>query len=97
MSRSAGGETMNWEVFSATFLTIFIAEFGDKTQFAAMMTASQTKSTLSVLLGTILGLSLAGTLGVLFGSVFGHIISPDKMKYISGIVFIMMGIWILVR
>ena len=41
---------MDWKVFSATFLTIFIAEIGDKTQFAAVAAASQAKSTISVLL-----------------------------------------------
>ena len=88
---------MDWTVFSATFLTIFVAEIGDKTQFAALAVASQTKSTLSVLLATILALSLAGTLGVIFGTVLGKFIDPTKMKYISGPAFIIMGLFILFK
>lgn len=88
---------MDWSVFSATFLTIFVAEIGDKTQFAALAAASQTKSTYSVLLATILALSLAGALGVVFGSVLGKYIDPEKMKYLSGTAFVVMGVWILIK
>ncbi|ATH08669.1 UPF0016 family membrane protein [Halobacteriovorax marinus] len=88
---------MDWSVFTATFMTIFIAEIGDKTQFAALAAASQTKSTYSVLLATILALALAGTMGVAFGSVLGKYIDPNKMKYASGSAFILMGAWILLK
>lgn len=88
---------MDWSVFSATFITIFIAEIGDKTQFAALAAASQTKSTYSVLFATILALALAGTMGVAFGSLLGKYIDPVKMKYVSGSAFILMGVWILVK
>lgn len=88
---------MDWPVFSATFITIFIAEIGDKTQFAALAASSQTKSTFSVLLATILALSVAGTLGVLFGTLLGKFIDPAKMKYFSGSAFVLMGLWILIK
>ena len=88
---------MDWKIFSATFITIFIAEIGDKTQFAALTAASQTRSVGSVLLATLLALSLAGALGVLLGSLIGSYVDPKKMKYISGAAFITMGLWILLR
>ncbi|MBI2519167.1 MAG: TMEM165/GDT1 family protein [Bdellovibrio sp.] len=88
---------MDWKIFLATFSTIFVAEIGDKTQFAALAAASQTKATLSVLLATVLALSLAGTLGVLGGSLLGNFFDPAKMKYVSGPLFVLMGIWILFR
>lgn len=88
---------MDWKVFSATFITIFIAEIGDKTQFAAMAVSSQTKSTVTVLVATILALALAATLGVLAGAVLGKFIDPVKMKYASGVAFIAMGAWILLK
>ncbi len=88
---------MDLKVFSATFITIFIAEIGDKTQFAAMAAASQTKSHLSVLLATVLALCLAGAIGVLAGSLLGKFIDPEKMRYLSGSAFIVMGAWILFK
>lgn len=88
---------MDWKIFTATFMTIFIAEIGDKTQFAALAAASQTKSTLTVLIATISALVLAATFGVVGGSLLGRFIDPIKMKYISGVAFILMGLWILLK
>ena len=88
---------MDWSIFTTTFLTIFIAEIGDKTQFAALAAASQTKSVSSVLLATILALSLAGGIGVLAGSLLGKVIDPEKMRAVSGVAFILMGCWILFK
>lgn len=87
---------MDWKIFLSTFLTIFLAEMGDKTQFAALAASSQTRSTGSVLLAVVLALAIAGTLGVLFGRVLGQMIPPETLKYISGGLFIMVGIWVLV-
>ena len=88
---------MDWSIFSATFVTIFLAEIGDKTQFAAMAAASQTKSTTSVLLGTVMALAIAGSLGVVAGSLLGKFINPEKMRYVSGTAFVIMGLWILFK
>ncbi|MCF8060693.1 MAG: TMEM165/GDT1 family protein [Bacteriovoracaceae bacterium] len=88
---------MDWKIFTTTFITIFIAEIGDKTQFAAMAAASQSKTVLPVLLATVLALSLAGTMGVAFGSLLGKFIDPEKMKVVSGFAFILMGSWIIFK
>tara|TARA_B100001248_G_scaffold227481_1_gene185932 strand:- start:928 stop:1194 length:267 start_codon:yes stop_codon:yes gene_type:complete len=88
---------MDWSVFTATFITIFIAEIGDKTQFAAFAAASQTKSTYSVLVATILALTLAAVIGVFAGTMLGKFIDPGKIKIASGSAFILMGIWILLK
>jgi putative Ca2+/H+ antiporter (TMEM165/GDT1 family) len=91
---------VDWKVFATTFGTIFVAELGDKTQFAAVAASAGTSSKISVLLGVVLALSLAGVLGVAFGGVafggvLGQWLSPDSMKWISGILFIAVGGWIL--
>ena len=90
-----GTDTMDWKIFATTFATIFIAEIGDKTQFAAIAASSNTKSTATVLAAVILALALAGSLGVLFGRVLGNIIDPAYIRYFAGILFISVGIWIL--
>lgn len=86
---------MDWKLFASTFVTIFLAEMGDKTQFAALAASAQSKSTVTVLLAVVLALGAAGALGVLFGRVLGQYFAPDTMKWVSGTLFIAMGIWIL--
>lgn len=88
---------MDWQLFATTFVTIFLAEMGDKTQFAAVAASSQSKNTLSILLAVVLALSFAGIIGVLFGRAVGVFISPSIMKWISGCLFIVVGIWVLVK
>jgi putative Ca2+/H+ antiporter (TMEM165/GDT1 family) len=87
---------MDWQVFFTTFTMIFIAEMGDKTQFAALAASSGTKSTMSVALAVILALSLAGVLGVVAGKFLGHYLNPQHIKYVSGSLFIAIGFWILI-
>ncbi|MEE3079758.1 MAG: TMEM165/GDT1 family protein [Bdellovibrionota bacterium] len=45
----------------------------------------------------MLALALAGSLGVAAGSFLSRFIDPEKMKYISGSVFVLMGFWILFK
>jgi putative Ca2+/H+ antiporter (TMEM165/GDT1 family) len=87
---------MDGKLFLTTFVTIFLAEMGDKTQFAALAASAQTKNTMAVLLAVVLALGLAGTLGVLFGRALGEFVSPAGMKWMSGCLFILVGIWVLV-
>ena len=86
---------MDWKIFASTFITIFLAEMGDKTQFAALAASSQSKSTITVLLAVVLALGLAGVLGVLFGKFLGNLLSPQMMRYVSGTLFVLIGIWVL--
>ena len=86
---------MDWKVFLTTFGTIFIAELGDKTQFAAIAASAGSSSKFSVLLGVVLALSFAGILGVLAGSLLGEFIDPSVMKWVSGGLFIAVGVWII--
>lgn len=86
---------MDWKIFAGTFVTIFLAEMGDKTQFAALAASSNTRSTLSVLLGVVLALSIAGVLGVLFGRYLSSMMNLQFMRYFSGTLFILIGIWVL--
>lgn len=74
---------------------IFLAEMGDKTQFAALAASAGSQSTFSVLLAVVLALATAGVLGVLAGKYIGSSINPQQLKWVSGSLFIFVGIWIL--
>ncbi len=88
---------MDWKIFFTTFVTIFVAEIGDKTQFAAMAAASQTKSVVPVLLAVIIALGAAGSLGVLGGRILADFLDPKWMRILAGSLFVLMGAWILFR
>lgn len=88
---------MNWQLFFTTFVTIFLAELGDKTQFAAVAASAQSTSTKEVLLAVVVGLSLAGTLGVLGGRLLINFLNPNVMRYVSGTLFIVVGLWVLLK
>jgi putative Ca2+/H+ antiporter (TMEM165/GDT1 family) len=87
---------MDWKIFASTFTMIFLAEMGDKTQFAALAASAGTKSTYSVMIAVVLALSLAGILGVFAGKFLGSALNPKYMKWISGSMFIGIGTWILI-
>ena len=86
---------MDWKLFFTTFVTIFIAELGDKTQFAAVAASAKTKSTWVILCAVILALSAAGTIGVLLGRILAEWFNPKTMKWVSGSLFIAIGLWVL--
>lgn len=86
---------MDWTLFFTTFISIFIAEMGDKTQFAALAAGAKSNSTWTVLLAVISALSLAGAIGVLFGKILGSYVNPAYIKYLSGSLFILIGLWVL--
>jgi putative Ca2+/H+ antiporter (TMEM165/GDT1 family) len=89
---------MNWGLFFSTFVTIFIAELGDKTQFAAVAASSQSDSGMSeIWLAVVLALGLAGTLGVLAGRWLAAFLNPDIMRYVSGGLFIAIGFFVLLK
>lgn len=87
---------MDWKLFSTTFLTIFLAEMGDKTQFAALAASSRSRATVSVWLGVVLGLAVAGTVGVFAGRLVGEAIPPHVLRWLSGSLFVAVGVWVLV-
>jgi len=89
---------MNWQLFLTTFVTIFLAELGDKTQFAAVAASSEAPgSTREVWLAVVLALGLAGTIGVLAGRLLAQFMNPDVMRYVSGGLFILVGCWVLFK
>ncbi|HKX11780.1 MAG TPA: TMEM165/GDT1 family protein [bacterium] len=82
----------------AVFLTIFVAELGDKTQLATLLYATDRKiGAWQVFLAAAAALTLSSLLAVLFGSQLGQWISPKHLKIVAGVGFIAVGIWTLWR
>ena len=86
---------MEWKVFWASFVTLFLAELGDKTQLAVITMTSKTNAAVSVFLGAGMALLLVTLLGVLFGSLLGEYIPTEWLQRIVAVAFIAIGILML--
>jgi putative Ca2+/H+ antiporter (TMEM165/GDT1 family) len=89
---------MDWKVLSTVFVSVFIAELGDKTQLATMLFASDKEvSRLTVFAGAALALVVSSAIGVAAGSLLSQYVNPKQLQYVAGAGFIAIGIWTLVK
>ena len=89
---------MDLKVLSTVFASVVIAEFGDKTQLATMLFASDKDiSKLTVFLGASLALIATSAIGVLAGSIISHYVNEKQLHYLAGIGFIAIGLWTLFK
>lgn len=87
-----------WRVFLTVFMTVFVAEIGDKTQLATMLFAGEAKvSRWVIFAGSACALTLAAAIGVVVGAQLDRFISPRTLRTVAGIGFIAIGLWTLAR
>lgn len=66
-------------VFVSTFLTIFFAEMGDKTQLSTLLMSAESRSPWLVFLGSALALIATSLLGVSIGYWIARRLSPKTL------------------
>ena len=86
---------MDWKIFGTAFLTLFLAELGDKTQLAVITMTASTESKISVFLGASLALIVVTLLGVLLGGVLSQYVPTEWLQRIVAVEFILIGVLIL--
>ena len=86
---------MEWKIIGTAFLTIFLAELGDKTQLAVITMTAKTDSKLAVFLGASLALVLVTLLGVLFGGLLTKYVPTEWLQRIVAVAFIAIGVLML--
>jgi Ca2+/H+ antiporter, TMEM165/GDT1 family len=86
---------INLQVLGSTFLMIFLAELGDKTQISTFAFASESQAPLSVFLGAALALVCTSFIGVVLGGVVGRFVPDRIMKFVAAFVFLGFGAWTL--
>ena len=88
---------MDLKLFATVFGTIFIAELGDKTQLATLLYASDASHPkLTVFMASAAVLVLTSALGVLAGSLVAEFIDPAVVRWVAGLGFIGVGLWVLI-
>ncbi len=86
---------MDWKIFGTAFLTLFLAELGDKTQLAVITMTAGTDSKVAVFLGASLALILVTLLGVLVGGVLSQYFPTEWLQRIVAVAFIVIGVLML--
>ena len=79
-------------VFSATLITFFLAEMGDKTQIATVALAAHYGSPLLVVIGTTLGMLLADVPAVFVGDKLATKIPMQLVHTIAAGIFAVLGV-----
>lgn len=77
-----------WSVFASTFVTIFLAELGDKTQVATLLMTAESQSPWIVFAGAGSALVATSLLGVLLGRWLARRISPKTLEKSAGVVLL---------
>ena len=88
---------MSRSLFWTTFLTVFLAEVGDKTQLAAMTATARSGALWTVFWAASAALVCATAIGVAVGGVLFRVIPEHLIKYAAGSAFILVGVWVLVK
>ena len=83
---------MNWQILLTAFVSVFFAELGDKTQLATFTLSAGSGSKLSVFIGASIALVFCTALGVLAGDMVSRFVSPQVLKRIAGVIFIVLGV-----
>ena len=87
---------MDWKIFGTAFITLFLAELGDKTQLAVITMSANTESKLAVFLGAALALIVVSLLGVLVGGVLSQYVPTEWLQRIVAVAFIVIGVLMLI-
>jgi len=89
---------MDIKLMSAVFITVFLAELGDKTQLATFLfAAKQPASLLSVFVAASLALVCATALAVAGGALVSNFVDPKILSFMAGIGFIVIGVWVILQ
>jgi Ca2+/H+ antiporter, TMEM165/GDT1 family len=84
---------MDVKLFLVTFLAVFVAELGDKTQLATLSFAAENRgSLLIVFAASALALVTTSAIGVLAGDALSRLVDPRYIRIGAGILFIVIGV-----
>ena len=86
---------MDWKILGTAFVTLFLAELGDKTQLAIITMSAKTESKLAVFIGASLALVFVSLLAVLFGGLLTQFIPTEWLQRIVALAFIVIGVLML--
>ena len=88
---------MDLSLLISTFLTVFLAELGDKTQLATVALSGTSERPLAVFLGSSTALVLASLLGAMAGGSIANLIPTEWLQLAAAVGFLIIGSQLLRR
>ena len=88
---------MDLTLLISTFLTVFLAELGDKTQLATVALSGTSDRPLAVFLGSASALVLASLLGALAGGAVASVVPTELLQLIASVGFLIIGTRLLLQ
>ncbi len=92
---SKPGRKTSTQIFLSTFITIFLAEIGDKTQVTTLLMTAESHSPWIVLIGAGSALILTSFLGVWLGQWLANHLTPILLNTLSGTVLLLIALGLL--
>jgi putative Ca2+/H+ antiporter (TMEM165/GDT1 family) len=86
---------MDWQLIGLSFVTVFIAEIGDKSQLAAIAISGSSNHPKAVFLGSVAALILASAIGVLAGGSVSVLFPARILKGLAAAGFALMAVRLL--
>ncbi len=86
---------MDFQLLGLSFVTVFLAEIGDKSQVAAIALGGSSKNPRAVFVGSTVALILASFLGVLAGGAVSQFLPEKLLKSFAAIGFATMALRLL--
>jgi putative Ca2+/H+ antiporter (TMEM165/GDT1 family) len=84
-----------WKIFGSTFVTILLAELGDKTQVSTLLMTAESHAPWIVFAGAATALISTSLLGVLVGCWLSRRISPRTLDVSAGTTLALLSGWLL--
>ena len=88
---------MHLSLLISTFLTVFLAELGDKTQLATVALSGTSDRPLAVFVGSSSALVLASLLGAMAGGSIANLIPTEWLQLAAAVGFLIIGSQLLRR
>ena len=84
-------------LLGSTFITVFLAELGDKTQLAIVSISGTTTRPGAVFAGSAAALVLASLVGAAAGGSLSSVIPPDALQLLASVGFLILGTRLILR
>ena len=83
---------MDFTLLLSTFITVFLAELGDKTQLATVAISGTTNRPFAVFLGSASALVFASLLGAMAGGSMAAFIPENLLQLLASLGFLIIGL-----